>query len=159
MKKESKGQRSSSCLPRAFFLFIGMILLVGMTLNLYQPDRPVPTIPPASSSEPLFVVQVIRPRGGLPLGGLLPPQLFGVDAHLGFDSTSNGARHRVGDRRIELSRRRLGIAACVRPQGRHHSRDRNRFQTHFRRSRSKGAVPPRRPGHRCAQNYQARRFW
>jgi len=103
MKKESKEQRSPSCLSRVLFLFVGLILLVGMTFNFYRPDRPLPTIPQDSSSEPAFVVQVIRPREGLPLGGLLPPQLFGADADLGFDSTSSGARHRVGNRRIELN--------------------------------------------------------
>jgi len=48
-------------------------------------------------------VQVIRPREGLPLGGLLPPELFGVDAQLGFDSETVGSRHSIGQERIELN--------------------------------------------------------
>ena len=69
----------------------------------YRPDRPVATIVPGSSSGPAFVVQIIRPRLGLPLGGILPPQLFGLDAHLGFESTSAGASiGSVGPERIEL---------------------------------------------------------
>ena len=65
-------------------------LLAGFTVVAYRPDRPVATIVPGSSSGPAFVVQVIRPRLGLPLGGILPPQLFGLEAHLGFDSQSDG---------------------------------------------------------------------
>lgn len=67
------------------------IVVVGVALYLLRPDRPVATIVPGSSSGPAFVVQIIRPRMGLPLGGLLPPQLFGHEEHLGFDSTSSGA--------------------------------------------------------------------
>jgi hypothetical protein len=49
------------------------------------------------------VVQIIRPRLGLPLGGILPPQLFGQEAHLGFESTSAGASiGSVGPGRLEL---------------------------------------------------------
>lgn len=102
MKKKNNDQRSPSCLTRAFMLFVGFVVLVFLTLNLYRPDSPLPTISPGTSSEPTFVVQVIRPREGLPLGGLLPPQLFGVDAQLGFDSAFEGARHGVGQDRIEL---------------------------------------------------------
>ena len=48
-------------------------------------------------------MQVVRPRVALPLGGLLPPKLFGVDEFLGFDSTSDGAEVRsVDPHRIEL---------------------------------------------------------
>lgn len=79
------------------------VLAVVLSLLLYRPDRPVDTITPGSSSGPAFVVQIIRPRLSLPLGGILPPQLFGVDSHLGFDHKSRGAA--VGDvseNRIEL---------------------------------------------------------
>jgi hypothetical protein len=70
---------------------------------VYRPDRPVATIVPGSSSGPAFVVQIIRPRVGLPLGGILPPQLFELDAHLGFESTSAGASFgSVGPERLEL---------------------------------------------------------
>ena len=75
----------------ALMLLAGFAAVVCSLLGFYRPDRPVATIVPASSSGPAFVVQIIRPRLGLPLGGLLPPELFGVDARLGFDSTSDGA--------------------------------------------------------------------
>jgi hypothetical protein len=91
------------------FLYIPLMMLAGFAsvvcslLVFYLPDRPVSTIVPASSSGPAFVVQVVRPRLGLPLGGILPPQLFGLDTHLGFDSTSDGATIRsVVPGRIEL---------------------------------------------------------
>jgi hypothetical protein len=71
-------------------LLVGLVLLFS-TLVVFPPDRPVATIVPGSSSGPAFVVQIIRPRVGLPLGGVLPPQLFGVEEHLGFASTSPGA--------------------------------------------------------------------
>ncbi len=78
-------------------------LLAGLTVVAYRPDRPVATIVPGSSSGPAFVVQIIRPRLGLPLGGILPPQLFGLEAHLGFESTSPGASiGNVGPGRLEL---------------------------------------------------------
>lgn len=77
----------------------GFAVVVGS----YRPDRPVATIVPGSSSGPAFVVQVIRPRLGLPLGGIIPPQLFGHEAHLGFDSTTTGASiGSVGPGRLEF---------------------------------------------------------
>ncbi len=80
-----------------------LLLLAGLAFVTYRPDRPVATIVPGSSSGPAFVVQVIRPRMGLPLGGILPPQLFGLEAHLGFDSTSAGATiGGIGPGRLEL---------------------------------------------------------
>jgi hypothetical protein len=79
------------------------VAVVVSWLVVYRPDRPVATIVPGSSSGPAFVVQVIRPRLGLPLGGILPPQLFGIEAHLGFGSTSAGASTgSVGPGRLEL---------------------------------------------------------
>lgn len=84
-------------------LLAGLAVLVCLSLVAYRPDRPVATIVPGSSSGPAFVVQILRPRMGLPLGGLLPPQLFGLEAHLGFDSTSAGASiGSVGPGRVEL---------------------------------------------------------
>ena len=80
-----------------------LVLLAGLSVVAYRPDRPVATIVPGSSSGPAFVVQIIRPRLGLPLGGILPPQLFGLEAHLGFESTSAGASiGSVGPGRLEL---------------------------------------------------------
>ncbi len=81
-----------------FILPLGSALafaVVFWSVVFYQPDRPVATIVLGSSPGPAFVVQIIRPRFGLPLGGILPPQLFGLDPHLGFESTSDGAH--VGD--------------------------------------------------------------
>lgn len=69
----------------------------------YRPDRPVAAIVPGSSAGPAFVVQIVRPRLGLPLAGILPPRLFGLDARLGFASTSAGAAiGSVSPGRIEL---------------------------------------------------------
>ena len=77
--------------------------LVCFSLVVYRPDRPVATIVPGSSSGPAFVVQIIRPRLGLPLGGIVPPRLFGLEAHLGFESTGAGASiGSVGPGRLEL---------------------------------------------------------
>ncbi len=70
-------------------LVVGIVVL--LCFGVYRPDRPVDDLVPGSSSGPAFVVQIIRPRTGLPLGGVLPPQLFGLDADLGFESTSPGA--------------------------------------------------------------------
>ncbi len=86
-----------------FSLLLLAGLLAGLSFVVYRPDRPVATIVPGSSAGPAFVVQVIRPRLGLPLGGILPPQLFGLEAHLGFDPTSAGATiGSVSPGRLEL---------------------------------------------------------
>jgi hypothetical protein len=85
------------------WILLSLLLLAVLVVVSYRPDRPVAMIVPGSSSGPAFVVQVIRPRLGLPLGGILPPQLFGLEAHLGFDSTSAGASiGSVGPGRLEL---------------------------------------------------------
>lgn len=69
----------------------GSVFLICCTLVVYRPDRPVADIEPGSAPGPAFVVQIIRPRSGLPLGGLLPPRFFGLESHIGFDSKSPGA--------------------------------------------------------------------
>ena len=85
------------------WILLSLLLLAGLAVVAYRPDRPVATIVPGSSPGPAFVVQVIRPRLGLPLGGILPPQLFGHEAHLGFDAQSAGAYiGSFGPRRLEL---------------------------------------------------------
>jgi hypothetical protein len=81
---------------KSWWILLPLVLLTGIVvvvyaLVFYRPDRPVATIVPGSSSGPTFVVQIIRPRLGLPAGGILPPQLFGLEAHLGFESSSAGA--------------------------------------------------------------------
>ena len=105
MNKNHKGRRKRSSLKLWIVTLIAIpVLVVCLLIGMYQPDRPVDMIAPSSSNGPAFVVQVIRPRAGLPLGGLVPPQLFGVVGHLGFDSSSFGARVVYVDReRIELT--------------------------------------------------------
>ena len=77
--------------------------MIILAMNVYRPDSPIATIPPGSSDEPSFVVQVIRPRSGLPLGGVLPPQLFGVDAELGFNSKTVDAKYTLTGDTLKLS--------------------------------------------------------
>jgi len=90
------------------WILLPVVFLAGLAVFVispvaYRPDRPVATLVPGSSTGPAFVVQIIRPRMGLPLGGILPPQLFGLDARLVFESTGAGASAgKVGPRRIEL---------------------------------------------------------
>jgi len=101
MTSESAG--GSRRRPRSRMLWAGFFLVLCFAVVAYRPDRPVATIVPGSSSGPAFVVQIIRPRAGLPLGGILPPGLFGLESHLGFDATSAGATiGRVGPGRLEL---------------------------------------------------------
>ncbi len=96
-----------------------LLLLAGFAVFAYRPDRPVATIVPGSSSGPAFVVQVIRPRSGLPLGGILPPQLFGLEADLGFDSQSAGASiGSVGPGRLELGADGWDLALVLDGDGR-----------------------------------------
>ena len=100
-------------------LLSGLAVAVCLSLVVYRPDRPVATIVPGSSSGPAFVVQIIRPRLGLPLGGVLPPQLFGLEAHLGFESTSPGASiDNVGAERLELGADDWDLVLVVDAEGR-----------------------------------------
>ena len=111
--------RKSSRIPLPLAILLGFLVVVCVTFIAYRPDRPVATIVPGSSSGPAFVVQIIRPRLGLPLAGVLPPQLFGIDAHLGFDSNSPGASvDNVGPRRIELSADGWELVLVLGAQGR-----------------------------------------
>ena len=103
MIRKNEDKRSPSFLSRMLALFVGIVIVLSLFFNLYRPDSPLPKIPTGTSSEPTFVVQVIRPWEGLPFGGLLPPELLGVDARLGFDSATEGAKYRIGEERIELS--------------------------------------------------------
>lgn len=97
----------------------GFVFIVGLSLSLYRPDRPVAGIVPGSSSGPSFVVQIIRPRLGLPLGGILPPKFFGEEASLGFESTSPGASiGRVDPGRIELGADRWDLVLVLDAGGR-----------------------------------------
>lgn len=103
MSKRPNDKRPPSCLWRVFVFVVVVVLLIHLTMNVYRPDSPVPTIAPGSSAGPTFVVQVIRPREGLPIGGLLPPQLFGVDAELGFDSNSSDSSYSLENGHLHLS--------------------------------------------------------
>jgi hypothetical protein len=108
-----------SRIPLPVWLLAGLAVLVCSTLVAYRPDRPVATIVPGSSAGPAFVVQIIRPRLGLPLGGILPPQLCGLEAHLGFKSTSPGAAiGSVGAGRLELGADNWDLTLVVDAEGR-----------------------------------------
>ena len=97
---------------------IGLVSLVCISFFVFPPDRPVAKITPGTSKGPAFVVQIIRPRMGLPLGGIVPPQLFGQEAHLGFDSASEGASvGRVGSGRIEFGAEGWGLVLAFDAQG------------------------------------------
>ncbi len=81
-----------------FNLAMALIFALALWLFTYTPDRPIAHIKPGSSAAPEFAVQIIRPRMGLPLGGILPPKIFGLESHIGFDSTNSGATmRREGD--------------------------------------------------------------
>jgi len=111
--------RKSTVFALLLALFAGFAVVICVRLVTYRPDRPVADILPASSAGPAFVVQVIRPRAGLPLGGLVPPEVFGLDEHLGFDSTSEGAtiRH-VTAERIEIGSDHWDLLLVLDDQGR-----------------------------------------
>ncbi len=110
----------------------GLALIVFISLVAYRPDRPVATIVPGSSSGPAFVVQIIRPRLGLPLGGILPPQLFGLEAHLGFDSQSAGASiGSVDPRRIALGADNWELVLVLDGDGRVSTETRVAFELMF----------------------------
>lgn len=113
-RRQAEG-KGLSCVPVALLL----LALIGLTVLTYRPDRPIAHLVPGSSSGPAFVVQVIRPRLGLPLGGILPPELFGIEAHLGFDSQSAGASlGSVGPERYEFRADDWDVVLVVDSDGR-----------------------------------------
>ena len=145
--KNSKRNRISWWIVVPLVLLAGLVLVICFQFSAYQPDRPVANIVPGSSSAPSFVVQIIRPRIGLPLGGLLPPGLFGVDAQLGFDSTSNGATiDHVDHGRIELAANDWDLLLVFDGDGQVTSGTRVVFEFVFedelRRVRCRPGVPP-----------------
>ena len=103
MNKSRDEKRSPSYLWWLLVFVVIVASTIFLAASLYRPDNPISTIVPGSSAQPSFVVQVIRPREGLPVGGLLPPQLFGVDAELGFDSNSDASAYTLDDDMLELS--------------------------------------------------------
>ena len=73
-----------------------------------EPDEPVGESVSDTSQGPSFEVRVVMPRGGLPLGGILPDwlvkKLDGTPRELRFDHTMSGAQiGSVGQDRLELS--------------------------------------------------------
>ena len=119
MPSENNDRRKTSGISILLRIIAGIVVVICFTLLIYRPDRPVATITPGSSSEPTFVVQVIRPRLGLPLGGLLPPQVFGLEANLTFNSTSPGATvGSTGPRRIELAADNWEVVIVLDDEGR-----------------------------------------
>ena len=95
-----------------------LVVLVGSSLLVSRPDRPRPELRPGSSPGPAFFVQILRPRMGLPLGGLLPPSLFGLESRLGFESESPGASiTSAGPRRIELAAEGWELLVVVDEEG------------------------------------------
>jgi len=100
-------------------LLAGLAFVLSLSLGVFRPDRPIATIVPGSSTGPSFVVQIIRPRLGLPLGGILPPQIFGQEAHLGFESASPGASiGTVGPGRLELGAEGWNMVLALDAEGR-----------------------------------------
>ena len=83
--------------------FAVLVLLLLLQFQLYRPDDRNPGIVPGSSSSPSFQLQIIRPRAGLPLAGIAPPELFGVDAKLEVSSLSNDARYSLSKDSLDLA--------------------------------------------------------
>jgi len=116
--------------PSRILLPLGLLACVALLISplvAYRPDRPVATLVPGASSGPMFVVQIIRPRAGLPLGGILPPRFFGLEEHLGFGSSSPGASFGIvagrvggtaGPRRLELGADDWELVLVVDAEGR-----------------------------------------
>jgi hypothetical protein len=111
--------RKPSRLLFPLFLLVGLAATLAASLFVHVPDRPVATIEAGSSSGPAFVVQVRRPRMGLPLGGVLPPGWFGVDERLVFGSDGAGAEvGEVGPQRVELRGEGWELALAFDAEGR-----------------------------------------
>lgn len=139
---------------RPSFFFVAAMLLCGVLVTscvllvLNRPDRRLATIVPGSSSRPTLVVQVIRPRLGLPLAGLLPPQLFGLDEKLQFDLTSaNATLGLVHFKRIEVNAESWSMVLAVNDDGRISSETQIVFDMVFegsiRKVRAKAGNSPR----------------
>ena len=83
-------------------------LLGGLVWLGSRRHEPVAESVSDTSRGPSFEVRVVVPRGGLPLGGILPDSLVkkldGTPRELRFDHTSPGAKiGSVGQDRLELS--------------------------------------------------------
>jgi hypothetical protein len=102
-RNQEEKKRGSSLIFLPVKLFVALVAVTCVVMAVYRPDSRVATLVPGNSPGPAFVVQVVRPRLGLPAAGLIPPQLVGLDGHLGFDTISPGAAIRkFTPGRIEL---------------------------------------------------------
>jgi len=138
-------ERKPSGILLAVVLLAGLLLYVVSPLG-YRPDRPLAPIAPGSSSGPAFVVQILRPRAGLPLGGILPPRLFGIDEELGFTSTSAGASiGPVDARRIELGADGWQLVLVLDADGRPSPETRVEFELVFEERRRRVRCRPADP--------------
>lgn len=103
-RNQNEKKRSSSLLFLPLKLFVGFLVVIGIVMAVYRPDSRVANLVPGTSPGPAFVVQVIRPRLGLPAAGLIPPHLVGLDGHLGFHNDSpQAAIRKFTPGRIELA--------------------------------------------------------
>lgn len=85
-----------------------LVVLVVLRLRPDEPDDLIGESVSDTSRGPSFEVRVVVPRGGLPLGGILPDALVKkydlTPRELRFDHTSPGARSgSIEHNRIELS--------------------------------------------------------
>ncbi len=146
MNKITKEERAPSWLWHLFWLVAVFALFAVFAIRVYRPDTPIATIIPGSSAEPSFAVQIIRPREGLPLGGLLPPHLFGVDAKLGFDSQSAKSSYTLESTRLKLSGANWELLLVYDPMGQIQPDSEVVFDLLFenrsRRVRCKPSIPP-----------------
>jgi len=86
------------------FIVIALAVLACLVVIGLRRDEPVAAGAPETARGPSFEVDVVKPRSAMPLFGILPPELFGIPAHVGFDQSSRGAEiGRVGRDRLELS--------------------------------------------------------
>jgi len=91
----------------ALALLASLAWLVWLASRPNEPDEPVGEIVSDTSRGPSFEVRVVMPRGGLPLGGILPDWLVKkydlTPRELRFDHTSPGAKiGSIEQNRIEL---------------------------------------------------------
>jgi hypothetical protein len=103
-----KTSMKTSLIIIALALLAGLVGLVWLGSRPDEPDELVGESVSDPSRGPSFEVRVVMPRGGLPLGGILPDwlvkKLDGTPRELRFDHTSPGAKiGSVGHDRIELS--------------------------------------------------------
>ena len=85
-KKTQKPESQRGRTPKLLYAVFVTAFLLAFCFLAFPPDRYVTMLEPGESDEPAFVVQVIRPRLGLPVAGLLPPSFFGIEETLVFDS-------------------------------------------------------------------------